>query len=152
MGGTCELNVLSRCLGGSPAEDEIPGPPPLDHDSRSRPESGFDTRNMYRLRPGSSDTGRNYRRQTADRSGRSEGSCQLPEVTQLEDCQRAAVFQADISWCLYPGWPRTLVQSWDRRPDRADPPVSCASAVRLWAAGGVVFFLPSAAQCQTDYE
>ena len=48
-------------------------------------ESGFDTLNIYRLRPGSSDTGRNYRRQTADRSGRSEGSCQLPEVTQLED-------------------------------------------------------------------
>ena len=56
-------------------------------------ESGFDTLNIYRLRPGSSDTCRNYRRQTADRSGRSEGSCQLPEVTQLEDdCQRAAVF------------------------------------------------------------
>ena len=47
--------------------------------------------------------------------------------------------KADISWCLYPGWPRTLVQSWDRRPDRADPPVSCTSAVRLWAAGGFFF-------------
>jgi hypothetical protein len=53
MGGTCELKFLSSCLGGSPAEDKIPGKTSVispDHDSRSRPnrESGFDTLTSYR--------------------------------------------------------------------------------------------------------